>query len=273
MTSPSMPQTAEGSTRPERPCAVRERVFARRGLVLDPGDALFLDFDGTLVDIAATPDAITVPRTLVPLLGDLQVALDGAIALVTGRPIADIDRFIAPLRLSVAGVHGAEIRLLPSELVLQTTDPVDELVHQRVADAVADISGVRLEIKGASIAVHYRDVPRAAGLLEARLQAVSAHEAERLVLVRGRRVFEIMARSVSKGTALTDFAAHPPFVGRRPVMIGDDVSDESAFVAAERIGGAALRVGGEHFGPGLADFIGPEDVRAWLTDFLRRNRR
>lgn len=273
MTSPITPETADSPTRPERPCAVRERVFARRGFVLDRDDALFLDFDGTLVDIAATPEEIRVPETLVALLGDLQVALDGAVAIVTGRPVDDIDRFVAPLRLSIAGVHGAEIRLLPSILVLQTADPVEESVRERVERAVADLPGVRLELKGASIAVHYRDAPRSAGLLEGRLQAVLARDAERLVLVRGRRVFEIMPRSVSKGTALADFAAHAPFVGRRAVMIGDDVSDESAFVAAERIGGAALRVAGEHFGPGLADFVGPEDVRAWLTDFLRRTRR
>lgn len=273
MTSQITPAPVDDPAGIHRPCAVRERVFARRGLILERGDALFLDFDGTLVDIAATPEEIRVPDLLVPLLADLQAALDGAIALVTGRPIDDIDRFIAPLHLSIAGVHGAEIRLLPSELVLQTADPLEEAVLERLERVVADIAGVRLELKGASIAVHYRDVPRAAGLLEARLQSVLARDADRLVLVRGRRVFEIMPRSISKGTALTDFVAHPPFVGRRAVMIGDDVSDESAFVAAERIGGAALRVAGEHFGPGLADFTGPQDVRAWLTDFLRRTRR
>ena len=270
MTSQFTSTAADGRTPLERPCATRERIRSRRGFVLDRGDALFLDFDGTLVDIAASPDDIVVPAALISLLSGLQTALDGAVALVTGRRIDHIDRFLAPLRLSIAGVHGGEIRLLPSDLVLHTADPVADLVVERVRRATHDIAGVWLELKGASIALHYRDAPRCSGLLEARLQALLAHDAERLMLVRGRRVFEIMPRSVSKGTALSDFAAHPPFAGRRAVMIGDDVSDESAFAAAERIGGGALRVGGEHFGPGLADFSGPEEVRAWLTEFLRR---
>ena len=273
MTSQVTSPAHDGHLRPDRPCAVRERIRARRGVVLTSGDALFLDFDGTLVDIAPTPEAVRVPEGLAALLADLQVAFDGAVALVTGRAVADVDRFVAPVRLSVAGVHGGEIRLLPNDTVLLTADPIEDAVVERVAGAVADIAGVRLERKSAAIAVHYRDVPLSSGLLEARLQSVLAHDVDRLVMVRGRRVFEILPRAIGKGMALADFAAYPPFVGRRPVMIGDDVSDETAFAAAERIGGAALRVGGEHFGPGLADFAGPEEVRSWLTDYLRRTRR
>ena len=255
------------------PCIARERIRARRGLVLEPGDALFLDFDGTLVDIAATPEAIRVPADLSGLLAQVQNALDGALCVLTGRPVADLDDHLAPFRATIAGVHGGEIRLLPSAVVYQTIDPIEPAVIARLERAVVDLAGVRIEPKGLSVAVHWREAPHALGVLEARLQALLARQAEQLMLLRGRRVFEILPRGVSKGGALADFAAHPPFVGRRPVMIGDDVSDESAFAAAERVGGGALRVAGEHFAPGLADFTGPDEVRAWLTDFLRRTRR
>lgn len=264
---------SQDGDRARNPCVVRERIRARRGVVLEPGDALFLDFDGTLVDIAATPEAIRVPPGLAGLLASVQQALGGALCLLTGRPIADLDDHLAPLRATVAGVHGGEIRLLPSEVVYQTIDPIEAGVIARVERAVADLRGVRIEAKGTSIAVHWRDAPQVSGLLESRLQALVAREPEPPMLLRGRRVFEILPRGVSKGIALADFAAHPPFVGRRPVVIGDDVSDESAFAVAERVGGGALRVAGEHFTRGLADFAGPDEVRAWLVDFLRRTRR
>jgi trehalose 6-phosphate phosphatase len=118
--------------------------------------------------------------------------------------------------------------------------------------------------------VHYRNAPLARAALESEVAAIVAASSYDLVIRRGRKVLEAVPKGYSKGTALTLLASHPPFKGRRPVMVGDDVGDESAFLAAERLGGLALRVEGEHFGPTTADFAGVEKVHAWLEALALR---
>ncbi|TBW40373.1 trehalose-phosphatase [Siculibacillus lacustris] len=235
-------------------------------------EALFLDFDGTLVEIAETPDGTAVPATLVALLGRLQVAFDGAVAIVTGRTVADIDGFLAPLKMVVAGVHGGALRLGADDAVTRLAEPIADNVFERVTRVVRAVPGVLVEHKGTSIAVHWRAVPTASAYLEAELRhALAEVQAEAdLILTRGRRVFEIVPRRVSKGAAIAAIAELPAFHGRRPIMIGDDVSDESAFEAAEHLGGIALRVAGEHFTDEIADFRGPAQVRAWLAALVER---
>lgn len=226
--------------------------------------ALFLDFDGTLVDVAGTPDRVAVPPDLVAMLGRLAVELDGALAVVTGRRLADIDRLLDPLRLAGAGSHGAEMRRVAGGEVRFETAPLDPRLRLEIMALAALGDGVIVEAKHSAMAVHYRLAPGAEAAIEAALDAILAGRDSHWILRRGRRVFEIIPAEVSKGVALAILARLPQFAGRRPVMIGDDLADEGAFLAAGRLGGMGLRVAGEHFPSGAADFAGPAAVRRWL---------
>lgn len=246
----------------------RKRVLEALGSEVPT--ALFLDFDGTLVDIAATPEGVVVPRGLLPLLVGLHEALDGALAIVTGRPIADIDAFLAPVRFVVAGLHGGEYRTSRDEVVRPAALPIEpELIAElRRLEVLAP--GVRVEPKGATVAIHWRAVPEAAERVEAELMRILAGGPDHLEVSHGRRVFEICPRHISKGAAVEILADLPAFRGRRPIMIGDDVSDESAFDAVGRLGGLGFRVCGETFAPAVADFDTPRQVREWLSVLLTR---
>lgn len=248
-------------TAPEDPLAAADRCV------------LFLDFDGTLVDIAATADTVCVPPTLAPLLVALVEALDGAAAILTGRPIADVDRLLAPARFVAAGLHGAEYRADPDDVVRHAAGPLADALVARLRRLEADFPGIRIEDKGATAAVHWRARPEIAPDLHTALEAILADAPDHLELRRGRKVFEIVPRHVSKGAALEILCGLDRFAGRRPIVIGDDVTDESAIHAAERLGGIGFRVEGETFGADVADFASPRQVRAWLADFLERIRR
>lgn len=210
---------------------------------LDPTSALFLDFDGTLVDIAAHPDAVRVDAALPDRLMAASGRLGGALAILSGRPIADIDRFLAPLRLPAAGVHGLEVRTEPAAQVAAAADGgALDTVRAALARAGLPGGGVRVEDKRVAVAVHYRDAPeRGEDVLALVGEAVAPHAG--LHLVAGKMVVEVKPRGVDKGTALMNFLAHPPFLDRLPVMIGDDVTDEDAFRAALAAGGRAIKVG------------------------------
>lgn len=231
--------------------------------------ALFLDIDGTLIDIAPTPDAVTTPDGLVAALNAITEKLGGSLAVVTGRPIADVDRLLAPLAPVAAGIHGAEVRASAGGTIQQLAGPIDEDVLAAVRRAVADEAGCALETKRVSLAVHYRLAPDAGPRLEAALQRILDDGPDHLMLCPGRRVLEIVPRHISKGSALKALMELPMFRGRVPVMIGDDVTDESAFEAAHGFGGLGLRVAGEYFAQASAHFTGPDDVRTWLATFSR----
>mgnify|MGYP001601402873 CR=1 FL=1 len=235
--------------------------------------ALFLDLDGTLIDIAATAATVEVPRALAGLLEDLAEALDGALAILTGRPIADVDRLLAPSRFVAAGIHGAEYRTSPEDGVRHAALPLADALVARLKGLETRFPGVRVEDKGPTAAVHWRAVPSVAAELEREVERILATAPDHLEIRRGRRVHEIVPRHVSKGAALEILCGLDRFAGRRPIMIGDDLTDETAIVAAERLGGIGFRVEGETFPPEIADFASPRQVRAWLSDFLRRAER
>jgi trehalose 6-phosphate phosphatase len=232
--------------------------------------ALFLDIDGTLLGMAPTPDRVRVPAGLVPCLERLVSGLGGAVALLTGRRIADADRLFAPLRLVASGVHGTELRAERDGGISVLAPPMPASVVEAVTGIGGLVEGAIVEQKGSGVALHYRNAPHAREALEAELEAIIAASPNGLTVRRGRMVLEILPRGFSKATALTLLAPRPPFKGRRPVMVGDDAGDESALIAAERLGGLALRVAGEHFGPACADFDGVESVHAWLEAFAAR---
>lgn len=239
---------------------------------LDDADdiALFLDLDGTLIDVAATPTGVAVPEGLSDLLEALDEALDGALAILTGRPIADVDRLLAPSVFVAAGVHGAEYRTSREEIVRPVALPLEQELTTRLEDLAARHPGVRLEDKGVIAAIHWRAAPQHAEAIETELTRLLESGPDHLELRPGRRVFEIVPRHVSKGAALEILSGLEDFAGRRPVMIGDDHGDESAFRAAERGGGVGFRVAGETFPAEVADFASPQQVREWLEALVRR---
>jgi trehalose 6-phosphate phosphatase len=232
--------------------------------------ALFLDIDGTLLGMAPTPDAVRVPRGLVPLLGRLVTDLEGAAAFLTGRRIADADRLFAPLRLIASGVHGTELRSERGGPVSVLAPPMPTNVVQAMNEISGIAEGILVEQKGPGVAVHYRNAPLARTALESEVAAIIAASSYELVLRCGRKVLEAVPKGFSKGTALMQLAARAPFKGKRPVMVGDDVGDESAFLVAEKLGGLGLRVAGEHFGRTTADFDGVASVHAWLEALALR---
>lgn len=227
--------------------------------------AIFLDMDGTLLEMAPTPDLVKVPAGLVPLLQTLRDGLGGALAVITGRQIAEADRLLAPLQFAAGGVHGAEMRYSPGGPVELRSPELPTQLVARLLALEASMPGIWAEPKGPGFAMHFRAARHFEQALELELRRLLADYASQVVLSRGRKIFEIVPLGNTKGAALLAFAQLPAFRGRKPVMIGDDVGDEPAFAAAVRLGGQALRVSGEHFGRDAANLDGPTDVFRLLS--------
>jgi trehalose 6-phosphate phosphatase len=228
--------------------------------------ALFLDVDGTLLDISDTPGGVTVPSGLTATLETVRRGLQGALAFVSGRTIADLDRLFTPLRLPAAGQHGSEIRLSPdSPVACLATAPIREALRRDVAAIAAAFPGAEMEDKGRTIAVHYRRAPGAAAVLTQGLRRIVQSNETPLILTHGRKVLELRDAGHSKATAVHEFMRHPAFEGRVPLFVGDDITDEDGFIAVEQYGGTALAVGTVHRPRRETAFAGPADVRTWLT--------
>lgn len=209
--------------------------------ILYPSCALFLDFDGTMVDIAPQPHDVQVPGSLIGVLHELNDHLHGAIAVISGRPISQIDDFLQPLRLPVAGIHGAERRGADGQLHLLDTHPLDH-VEAAARGLAAQHPGLLVEDKRSSLALHYRQRPDLEALCLATMQR-AVEESPGLTLLRGKMVAEAKPGGASKGHAIEDFLREAPFAGRTPVFIGDDITDEAGFSTVQRLGGIGLKVG------------------------------
>jgi trehalose 6-phosphate phosphatase len=205
--------------------------------------ALFLDVDGTLLPIAANPAAVRVPERVVSVLASLQDRLSLAIALVSGRSIAELDRLFAPLRLPAAGVHGGERRDGAGNMHGGGRRDLLAFARRRLAAFCADHPGALLEDKGMALALHYRGAPEIESA--ARLAVAETLEAAGpdVHLQEGKMVLEIKAHSSAKGDAIDAFMQEPPFRGRRPVFVGDDLTDEHGFDVVNRLGGYSIAVG------------------------------
>lgn len=205
------------------------------------GAALFLDFDGTLVDLAATPDSIRVSPELGPLLQRLRGRLDGRLAIVSGRSLADLERHVPASGIAFSGSHGLELRLADGTGVpLSVPIGLDD-VHARVAAFAAKAEGLLVEDKPAGIALHYRLAPDWA---ERAADFMGALAAERGWAVQaGNMVVELRPSGATKGDALKAFMTEPKFTAARPVFVGDDLTDEHGFAAAAGLGGAGILVG------------------------------
>ncbi len=227
--------------------------------------ALFLDFDGTLVDIAEQPELVQVSPDLPHLLADLHTALGGALAIVSGRRLSDIDHFLAPQILPASAEHGAQFRLGDGSLRQAASPDLHEV--SRVALALAaQHAGLKVEIKNTAVSLHYRQAPQLEALcLEAMAEAVKRSPG--LELMQGKCVFDIKAAGVSKGSAIASLMGHPPFAGRLPLFAGDDTTDEAGFAAVQGLGGEGIKVGVGH---SLAErrCASPAELRQWLQTSL-----
>lgn len=228
-------------------------------LHLDPGDALFIDFDGTLAELGPDPDAIALdPRTEAHLVS-LAARLEGAVAILSGRDIRDLAKRV-PEGLWRAGGHGLEI-IAPGEATPAAPDPPPASVLE-ILRAATRRPGVRLELKGPVAALHFRAAPEAEFDCLTAAEAAAA-SAPGLVHQAGKMVVEVKPSSAHKGLTLEKLAGQIPFKGRRPVMFGDDTTDEDAIRAALALGGTAIKVGeGESAAPLRAE--SPAALRAWL---------
>lgn len=227
--------------------------------------AWFLDVDGTLLELAPSPDEVVVGEALRCLLRGLNVATDGALAIVSGRSIDSLDRLFRPLSLAAAGQHGAELRGPRGQMQRR---PVPGAAFLAARQAIMAWSGQRpgllLEDKGQSLAVHFRLAPAWRQPLLDMLEAVVAASDGELLLQAGKMVFEVLPAGRNKGAAIGDFMLEPPFAGRLPVFVGDDATDESGFAEVNRLGGLAVKVGP---GPTCAPWRLPDvpTVREWLA--------
>ncbi|WP_047308404.1 trehalose-phosphatase [Rhodopseudomonas palustris] len=231
--------------------------------------ALLLDIDGTLLDLAPTPREVWVPPELEQTLKDLLIRTSGALALVSGRSINDIDLIFAPLRLPAVGGHGAEMRLAGSgEAVATHAPPLDPELKSRLA-AIARISpGILLEDKGYSLALHYRLAPHTEKAIYESVAAIRAeHPDAPLEVLPGKSVCEIKHAGFTKATGVLELMKHTPFRGRRPIFLGDDVTDETVFAIMPDLDGLAFSVG-RHSELTAGHFDEPRDVRNWLAGLL-----
>jgi trehalose 6-phosphate phosphatase len=231
--------------------------------------AILLDIDGTLLDLAPTPREVWVPPDLEQTLSGLRQTSGGALALVSGRSLNDIDLIFAPVRFPAVGGHGAELRVSAnSESVAVQAPPLDKQLKGRLA-AIAKISpGILLEDKGYSLALHYRLAPHAEKAIYDAVAAIRADlPSAPIEVLPGKSVCEIKHSGFTKATGVQELMQHPPFSGRRPIFIGDDVTDETVFAIMPELNGFAFSVG--RLAMGVAGhFDAPRDVRAWLASWL-----
>lgn len=228
--------------------------------------ALFLDLDGTLLDIAAAPDKVVTPSRLTDALARVGGALGGALAVVSGRRLDEIDRLLSPLRVAVAAEHGALVRLPSGEVhgVAATRCPPPEWIEQ-LRDATRSWNGILVEEKIYSVALHYRLAPDRRSAVRQLAMSLVRTAPDRFELLAAKEAFEIRPKGITKGQAVELLMNHEPFRARQPVFVGDDVTDEDGMEVAVRLGGLGFNVGAVFEGQPLA-------VRAWLeraADTLR----
>jgi trehalose 6-phosphate phosphatase len=205
--------------------------------------AVFFDIDGCLLDLAPTPDEIFIPPELPGAIEKLRLRLGGALALVTGRGLAYADALFDPFPFPIAGLHGAEMRGPDGRMIHAEAPPAFAALKAALAEETKDMQGVLIEDKGAAVAAHYRLAPEYEGTLGERMRAFAESAGPDWALQLGKMVYEIRPARASKGDAVERFLAEPPFAGRRPLALGDDLTDESMFAVANARGGLTFRVG------------------------------
>ena len=247
--------------------ATKENVAAHNGAP----PAVFLDVDGTLLDLAERPDNVVTPAGLVATLGDAERKLAGALALISGRPIGDLDRLFEPLRLRASGVHGAEIRFEAGGQVIATQSAMElpQSLYTELKREVAAFPGAFVENKRFSFVVHYRLAPAAERPLREIVMRLVGSSPIAVEVMDARCAIELKPPGYDKGNAIAAFLSLPAFHGRTPIFVGDDTTDESGFALVAARGGLAYSVGKPRPGA-IGLFAEPRAVRDWLAEFAGR---
>ena len=258
----------EGNTTTSRvdiPSADSTHTRRREPPPLTVSSALYLDFDGTLVELASTPDRVECAPSLLPLLATLHQLLDGALAIITGRRLESVDPFLAPLTLCGAGLHGAQIRLQSSAQDIERAPPEMRRLAAELATHFTRVPGVLIEDKGGAVALHYRLAPERADECQGLMRRLAA--AYGLDTIMGHCVIEARPAGINKGLGLHRLSEAPPFFGRVPIFVGDDTTDEDAILVAQALGGSGIRVGSQ---PSAAQYRlkNVSAVHRWLADSI-----
>jgi trehalose 6-phosphate phosphatase len=224
---------------------------------------LFLDVDGTLVELTDTPSQTVADPDIKNLLRETAMRLGGAVALISGREIQTLDQLFAPLRLPAAGLHGVERRRFDGSMQGATfVDPHLDAARAAMSSLVAAHPGTLMEDKERTIAVHFRMAPQYEEVARDAVSAIAKALGENYHVQAGKMMFEIKPRGFSKATAIEAFMNERPFKGRTPVFVGDDLTDQDGFAVVEAAGGISIGVGdrvpAQYYLPSVAA------VRAWL---------
>jgi trehalose 6-phosphate phosphatase len=228
--------------------------------------AILLDIDGTILDFAPSPQQVRVPADLRKTLAQLNAKTLGALALVSGRPLNDIDLLFAPLELAAIGGHGAEWRSATGGKIETRAKPLDATLKRKLSDASAALGpGVLTEDKGYSFALHYRLAPECGEAVRAAVKDICSQTQPGTVeILPGKFVVEIKPAGISKAKAVRELMQLSPFAKRKPIFIGDDVTDEPVFAVVAELGGLGFSVG-EVDAEVNGRFTQPQSVRAWLA--------
>ncbi len=235
---------------------------------LSTDSALFLDFDGTLVDIADAPGQVVIPPELPVLLDALSRRLGGALAIVSGRRVENIGSLLRPFRGAIVGLHGLEHRTAAGEIFRKEPNPALAEARATIVDILSGLEGVTIEDKDQTIAVHYRRAPLEAATCIAAVERAAEKARGALLLKPGKMLVEIGPSDINKGAGIEALMRAPVFRSRMPVFIGDDIADEDGFIAVNRLGGVSIRVGGEEETAARFRIEDVSAVTAYLTRFV-----
>ena len=231
--------------------------------------AFFVDVDGTLLEIADTPSAVRVDLDLLELIGQLYRRSGGALALVSGRSISDLEAMLGTLRLPLAGQHGLERRDTAGRLWIHAAPPAAKCaIKEALRPVLERHPGLLLEDKGLTLALHYRQAPHLAAYAQRLMLRLMSEVDGGLELQKGKRVVELKPAGIDKGTAVAEYLTESPFSNRHPVFIGDDLNDEHGFAEVNRLDGTSIKVG-----PGAScaryRLAHVTAVRHWLNEALK----
>ncbi len=205
--------------------------------------AFFFDLDGTLAEIKPHPDQVYIPAAVRTLLQKMSLMSGGALALISGRSMTELDKLATPFHFPLAGVHGAERRDINDKThVVTLPEPVVTALHQHLSNALLQLPGTELEAKGMAFALHYRQAPEAEEAIFELAQQMTQRFPE-LALQPGKCVVELKPLGIDKGAAIRAFMQEAPFAGRTPIFIGDDLTDEAGFKQVNALGGVTIKVG------------------------------